>query len=415
MKNLVQATRLALALVFASVPFEVCGSPPPPAGLLVNGVESPLAIDRDAPRFTWMSGATARAERQTAYQVLVSSTPERLAANTGDCWDSGKIISDQSASVQYAGRPLPPATRFWWKVRVWDQTGKPGPYSTPAHFDTGLNQNEWTASFLWDGTTNPNNFAYFRKAFALARQPRLAKVYVMAHNDYLLYLNGQMLGRGPARCDPYHYGQYNAYDITRLLRNGTNVFAALAHWQGTFNDSGINARPGFILEARFDYPDGSSSTVGTDSSWKVLAQTPFIETNAAYFPVIVRKPGPPPKNRSNIPHLWTIPPEGSRDPPEFVEADWGNGGASNRAALQFDSRLEPAGWRQPAFDDSRWAPATVVDRSGYHLFAQSAPLEKEQAELKPVSITLTNGVWLVDEVPARFIEFPSLGIGEYKP
>ena len=58
-------------------------------------------------------------------------------------------------------------------------------------------------------------------------------------------------------------------------------------------------------------------------------------------------------------------------------------------------------WNQRAgrpadFDDSDWASATVVDRSDYHLFAQMAPLEREQAELKPVSITLTNGAWLVD-------------------
>ncbi len=68
----------------------------------------------------------------------------------------------------------------------------------------------------------------------------------------------------------------------------------------------------------------------------------------------------------------------------------------NRAAIQFDSRLEPAGWKTADFDDSGWAAATVVDRSSYHLFAQMAPLEREQAELEPVSVTLTNGAWLVD-------------------
>src|ERR1035438_4710906 len=74
----------------------------------------------------------------------------------------------------------------------------------------------------------------------------------------------------------------------------------------------------------------------------------------------------------------------------------GAGGASNRAAIQFDSRQEPAGWQTAAFDDSKWASATVVDRSDYRLFAQMAPAESEQAELKPVSVTLTNGAWLVD-------------------
>ncbi|HTB84851.1 MAG TPA: family 78 glycoside hydrolase catalytic domain, partial [Candidatus Sulfotelmatobacter sp.] len=229
-------------------------------------------------------------------------------------------------------------------------------YSAPATFDTGLDQNEWTARYVWDGTTNQNNFAYFRKAFSITNRPSLAKVYVTAHNDYILYCNGQLLGRGPARCDPYHYGQYNAYDVTKLLKTGTNVFAAIGHWLGTWLNAGVNAQPAFMLEARFDHPDGSFMTMGTDDSWRVLAHTAFNESNTKYF----------------------------------------GGAFRNRAAIQFDSRMEPAGWQTVSFDDSGWASAAVVDRSDYNLFAQTAPPEQEQAELKPVSITKTNGAWLVD-------------------
>jgi alpha-L-rhamnosidase len=350
--------KIALMLLVASIALEASGRPVAPVGLLVNGVSNPPAIDRDATRFTWRSPDAGRGETQTAYQILVSSSMERLAAGKAEWWDSGKVNSDQSASVEYAGPVLPPATRFWWKVRAWDQTGKPGRFSTPAYFDTGLDQNEWTARCLWDGTTNQNNFAYFRKIFSITRQPKLAKVYVTAHNDYLLYFNGQLLGRGPARCDPYHYGQYNAYDITKLVKSGLNVFAAIGHWQGTWRDSGVNAKPAFLLEARIDFPDGSAATTGTDESWKVLAHAAFIETNATYF--------------------------------------GGAGGGANRAAIQFDSRLEPLGWQAVGFNDSQWPFATVVDRSDYHLFAQMAPAENEQAELEPVSVTSTNGAWLVD-------------------
>jgi alpha-L-rhamnosidase len=329
-----------------------------PIGLLVNGVSGPMAIERDATRFTWRSAAGGRGEMQAAYQVLVSANREHLVAGKADWWDSGKVNSGQSASVEYAGKTLPPATRCWWKVRVWDQTGKSGPYSAPAFFDTGLNRNEWIAQYIWDETKNENNFAYFRKTFSVAGKPKLAKVYVTAHNDYVLYFNGHLLGRGPARSDPYHHGQYNAYDITQLVNVGANVFAAIGHWQGNWSDSGTNAEPAFKLEARLNFPDGSSSTIWTDASWKVLALTPFIESNAMYFGAA--------------------------------------GGANNRAAIRFDSRLEPAGWRTAGFDDALWTAATVVDRSAYRLFAQMAPLEREQAELEPVSITRKNDVWLVD-------------------
>ena len=379
-----------LALVIASIAFGAFGKPAAPVGLLVNGVSNPLAIDRDAIRFTWMSADPSRGEIQSAYQILVASGADSLAAGKADWWDSGKLESDKSASVEYGGNPLPAATRLWWKVRIWDQAGKAGPYSAPAFFDTGLNQNEWTAHYIWDGTTNLNNFAYFRKTFVITNIPSLAKVYVTAHNDYLLYCNGQPLGRGPARCNPHYYGQYNAYDITKLLKPGTNVFAAIGHWQGTLNNAGVNARPAFLLEARLHYPDGSSTAIGTEESWKVLAHTAFIETNATYFPLMRIQAAP-----ASQPHRWTIPEEAAHLPPAFVETNTSESGG-DRAAIQFDSRQEPVGWTGIGFDDSSWASATVVDRSNYRLFAQMAPAEKEQAELKPVSVTSTNGAWLVD-------------------
>jgi alpha-L-rhamnosidase len=373
MRFFVGTMRVVFALVMGFLAFVAAGKPFAPVGLLVDGVNDPLAIDCPVEygaggrppehgelfhgtSFTWMSKDDQRGEKQTAYQILVASSPDRLAAEKADEWDSGKVDSDRSASVVYAGKVLPPATRFWWKVRVWDQTGKPSDYSKPNFFDTGLNQNDWTAGYIWDGTTNSHNYAYFRKTFVATNKPDLAEVYVTAHNDYLLYFNGHLLGRGPARCDPYHYGQYNGYDITQLVKPGTNAFAAMGHWRNDWNNAGVDAQPAFLLEARFDYPDGSSSTIGTDSSWKVLAHTAFIETRPPNFPI-----GNP----------WD-------------------------RTIQFDSRREPAGWKKVDFDDSKWASATVVDRSHFHLFAQMAPLEREQAELKPVSITQTNGAWLVD-------------------
>jgi alpha-L-rhamnosidase len=388
MKIFAVAARLVLTLAITSIAFGADVKPSAPVGLLVNGVSNPLAIDRGAVRFTWMSKDATRGEKQTACQILVASSREGLAAGKANWWNSGKVDSDKSASVIYTGKALPPATRFWWKVRIWNQTGKASSYSTPAYFDTGLN--DWKAYYIWDGTTNVNNFAYFRKTFFINRKPDLAKVYVMAHNDYLLYLNGHLLGRGPARCDPYHHGQYNAYDITGLVNVGTNVFAAIGHWAGTWNNAGVNAKPAFMLEAWLDYPDGSYTSIGTDSSWKVLAHTPFIETNATYFPAMRTHLAP-----GSQPYHWTIPDEADHLPPAFVETNIGRSGG-NRAAIQFDSRLERTGWQTVGFDDSGWTPATVVDRSLYHLFAQMAPMEREQAELKPVSIAETNGAWLVD-------------------
>ena len=339
-----------------SRPRQPAGRSAAPIGLLVNGVSNPLAIDRDKARFTWSQTDSVRGAAQTAHRILVASSRAHLVTDRGDLWDSGKVDSERSASIEYAGAALAPATRYWWKVQIWDQNAKSTPFSPPAFFDSGLAHDDWKAKSIWDGTTNQNNFAYFRKRFSVERKPRLAKVYVTAHNDYLLYLNGQLLGRGPARCDPYHYGQYNAYDVTSLISTGMNVFAAEGHWQGTFWDSGVNAEAAFLLQAQLDFADGSSTVIASDESWKVLAHTAFIETDPTYFV----------------------------------------GKFRNRAAIQFDSRLQPAGWREVSFDDSGWESSQVVDRSTYKLFAQMAPIEREQAELDAVSVTSANGAWLVD-------------------
>jgi len=334
------------------------GAAPAPVDLLANGLKNPLAIERQSVRFTWSLPETTRGAAQTACQILVSSSRERLQADKGDYWDSGKVAGDRTASVEYSGQPLPPGARCWWKVRVWDQAHARSRYSDPAFFDTGLARGEWTARYIWDGTTNLNNFAYFRKVFSLLSQPALAKVYVSAHNDYLLYLNGQVLGRGPARSDPLHYGQYNAYDITDSLKHGSNVLAAVGHWQGNWRDSGVNAKAAFLLEAQFTFADGTALKLGTDDSWKTLATTGYVETNAVYF--------------------------------------GGAGGAHNRAAIQFDARQEPVGWTTLTYDDANWAAAAVVDCSSFVLFAQGAALEQEQAELEPVSVRQSGQAWLVD-------------------
>ena len=55
----------------------------------------------------------------------------------GDCWDSGKVSSDQSLLVDYAGRPLTSRQQCFWKVRAWDRDDKPSAWSTPAEVGHG--------------------------------------------------------------------------------------------------------------------------------------------------------------------------------------------------------------------------------------------------------------------------------------
>ena len=83
-----------------------------PMELRCEYLKDPLGIDTTKPRFSWMIASDRRGERQTAYRVLVASSTELLAKDKGDSWDSGRVESDQSVLVEYAGAPLASGDRL---------------------------------------------------------------------------------------------------------------------------------------------------------------------------------------------------------------------------------------------------------------------------------------------------------------
>ena len=111
----------------------------------------PVGMDGTHPRLSWILTSDRRGERQTGYQVLVASTPGGLRKNRGDLWDTGKVASDQSIQLEYAGKPLISRVRCCWKVRVWDRDGAPSPWSAPSTWTMGLlHPGDWRAK--WIGT-----------------------------------------------------------------------------------------------------------------------------------------------------------------------------------------------------------------------------------------------------------------------
>ena len=98
----------------------------------------PLGIDETRPRLSWIDTAPGRDQRQSAYRILVASSPERLEREDGDLWDTGKVASAETAQIAYAGKTLHSRQACWWKVRVWDQDGNASAWSAPARWSMGL-------------------------------------------------------------------------------------------------------------------------------------------------------------------------------------------------------------------------------------------------------------------------------------
>src|ERR1017187_9383510 len=112
------------AVVIAAIVLLVCAATPvrseilKPVALRCEYRINPLGIDEAQPRLTWRVESAERAQKQTAYQILVASSAELLAKNSGDLWDSGKISTGDTVNIAYAGKTLASRQACFWKVCV---------------------------------------------------------------------------------------------------------------------------------------------------------------------------------------------------------------------------------------------------------------------------------------------------------
>jgi hypothetical protein len=112
-------------------------------------LENPLGVDVLQPRLTWTLESPQRGDRQTAYQILAASSRAMLEKDTGDLWDSGKVISDDTIQIPFAGKPLKSSQQVFWKVRVWDANGKVSKWSPLATWTMGiLDESAWSAHWI---------------------------------------------------------------------------------------------------------------------------------------------------------------------------------------------------------------------------------------------------------------------------
>ncbi len=242
---------------------------------------NPLAIDRSNPRLSWMIQSSLRGEKQTAYQILVATSRELLERDEGDCWDTGKVLSDQSIQVPYAGAPLASFQNCFWKVRVWDKSDTPSAWSEPAWWTMGvLKEADWagaqwigmplqnedsslqklfkTAHWIWvDEKEMGLGVACFSKEFTCSVSIASATCWLAADNIAKLYVNGQWVG------DWNRFDHACSYDIAPYLRVGENQigFAVENLGEGP-NPAGLLAMVHGVDQ------EGKRFSIVTDDSWQ---------------------------------------------------------------------------------------------------------------------------------------------------
>jgi len=320
---------------------------------------NPIAIEKKKPRLSWIVEAdspAARAKYQSAYRVIVSSSETLLSQNKGDIWDSKKIKSRNSISIEYSGKKLRAFTKYFWKVMLWDEAGKTGCWSKSASFGLGkLKSEDWKAEWICSysqpviklnrhGAMPPH---YFRKKFAVSKPVKSAVLYVSALGIYEPYFNGTRVGEdylSPGWTNYHEHVYYNGYDVTKKIKNGDNAIGCIladGWYAGRFGWNHQRANygnvPKLTAQLVIEFEDGKRKIIPTDRTWKTFA-------------------GP------------------------LVEADLLMGEV-------YDARKEIPNWASPEFDDSTCASPWFNPQPKTRLEAMPAEQVKIIHKFKPVKIT----------------------------
>jgi len=257
------------------------------AELRCESLVNPLGIDATTPRLSWVLKSDARGEKQTAYQILVASEEARLSEGKADLWDSGKVSSDSSVLVPYAGKPLTSHLPCFWKVRVWNAAGEATAWSGVAHWSMGLlAASDWRAkwigldgvdatnnlsdtSWIWFPEGKPEEFApvetnYFRRVITLPadRKIKQAVFEYTGDNECRGWLDSFDLGaRNNVKTVKWN-------DITTRIQPGqTYVFGLVGRNEGDApNPAGVIGR------LTIEFTSGEPMIIRTDDKWKVSKQ-----------------------------------------------------------------------------------------------------------------------------------------------
>jgi alpha-L-rhamnosidase len=290
-----------LVLGFASLPLaapaEAAAEPVGPVALQVDNLKTPLGIDDPAPHFSWQLHDPARGALQTAYQVVVASTPELAAQGKGDVWDSGRVESGASLNVAYAGPAIKPSTRYYWRVKVWGAAGKAYAASERSWWETGLvTADGWQASWIGYETareaavrhapaewiTSPDakslqgekgaeqHFAY-RDTVTLDKPIKHATLYSTGQDTVAAWVNGaKLLTASPF--PPYKQMPWKKFveaDATASLTSGANTIAIeTVHYLANPNGMAVENAAPMIATLVVEYADGATAAYVSDSSWK---------------------------------------------------------------------------------------------------------------------------------------------------
>jgi len=342
-----------------------------PNDLTCEYFTNPIGLDVRQPRLSWQASAAQRGARQTAYQIVVGESPaipsarvastrplrtglEASAADqtaAGVLWDTGRVMSDTSVHVPYAGAALQPGQRCYWRVRVWDENDAASEWSEIVFWEMGLlDSANWQADWItpdWDEDVSQSQPApLLRRSFSAASGIVAARVYATSLGLYELRLNGQRVGDAvltPGWTSYDHRLQYQTYDVTALVREGDNALGVMlgdGWYRGYLGFEGqrnvYGDRLALLLQLHLTYADGRTEIIGSDTHWRA-----------------------------------------ARGPIQMADIYMGE---------TYDARQEKPGWDEAGYDDSDWHGVRQRDHAKDIVVAQVGSPVRRHEQIRPVRI-----------------------------
>ncbi len=348
--------------------------------LTCESAENPVGMDRTRPSFSWKINSPERGFTQSAYQIVVSLSPDFSRKDI--VWNSRKVRTSRSIMVSYEGDGLQPFRKYYWKVRIWKKSGGKSSWSETQSFATGpMSTSDWGDSkWIALEQDKPEDYLVpglhtlaganktlkgriiglyrmpqFRKEISVGKTVSRAEAYVSGLGHFDFFLNGKKVGDNfldPGWMKYDKEALYVTFDVTEELQQGKNVLGVMLG-NGFYNIPNERyfklvtsfGAPKLKMMMRIEYSDGTVENVVSDESWMVT------ESPITYSSIY-----------------------GGED---------------------YDATKVQKGWKENGFDDASWKTPEV---SGYSvsLISQLTTPLKVHSEIPVVRMFRNEKGWLYD-------------------
>ena len=334
-------------------------------------LENPLAIDSKKPHFSWRMRSGKNGAAQQAYQIIVASLPGKLNEEEADLWNSGKVEGSVPNDIAYAGKELKPRTIAYWKVRVWNQDGKPSEWSSTAHFGIGiLDEKDWdeSARFIGAVQNDPEKQStpLLRRGFNIKPDKEKFLLHVNSLGYHEVYINGKRASEdvlSPAVSQLGKRSQIVTYDVTPLITKNENdlVIWLGKGWYQEYQEDVVKGGP--YVRAQLDAvtPEETRTILTTTESWQTT---------------------------------------------ESGRYTFGNWRSHKMGGEIVDSRITPANLKPQTLNELEWKPVVVADIPSTHKASpQMCEPNRIKASFHPVSVYQDTDSSYIFDMGFNFVGF----------